>query len=166
MVHRREMCSAQQADDVDRITCMGKRKSSLGESQGTRLQDLPSSQRAVHNAFLIPRTLSTALTSLQPISGMPSITVVGGGISGLSAAFHLARRFPAGTGARITLVEKAQRLGGWIRAERVSVDDGHGRKAEILLESGPRTLRPNSKAILELVSPSNLRFGFRHTFLF
>ena len=166
MVHRREMCSAQQADDVDRITCMGKRKSSLGESQGTRPQDLPSSQRAVHNAFLVPRTLSTVLTSLQPISGMPSITVVGGGISGLSAAFHLARRFPAATGARITLVEKAQRLGGWVRAERVRVADGHGRKAEILLESGPRTLRPNSKAILELVSPSNLCFGFRRTFLF
>ena len=160
------MRSAREADDVDPITCMGKRKSSLGEPQRTRPQDLLSSLRAVHNAFLTPRPLSTALTSLQPISGMPSITVVGGGISGLSATFHLARRFPAATGARITLVEKSQRLGGWIRAERVCLDDGHGRKAEILLESGPRTLRPNSKAILELVSPSNLCFGFRRTFLF
>lgn len=30
--------------------------------------------------------------------------------------------------------------------------DKHGHEAEILLESGPRTLRPASKAVLEIVS--------------
>ncbi|KAI0355823.1 Protoporphyrinogen oxidase [Trametes cingulata] len=80
-----------------------------------------------------------------------SVTIVGGGLSGLSAAFHLSRRFPAHTGTRITLVEKASRLGGWVRSERVRVKDQYGRQAEVLLESGPRTLRPASKAILELI---------------
>lgn len=83
-----------------------------------------------------------------------SITVLGGGISGLSAAFHLCRRFPPRSGTRITLVEGAPRLGGWVRSERVRVSDNKRRQADILLESGPRTLRPNSKAILELVSVS------------
>lgn len=36
-------------------------------------------------------------------------------------------------------------------SERVQVQDGKGNEAEMLLERGPRTLRPNSKAVLELV---------------
>ncbi|KAI0758413.1 Protoporphyrinogen oxidase [Trametes elegans] len=80
-----------------------------------------------------------------------SVTVIGGGLSGLSTAFHLARRFPASSGTRITLLEQSSRLGGWVKSERVRVKDRHGHQAGILLESGPRTLRPASKAILELV---------------
>lgn len=80
-----------------------------------------------------------------------SVTVIGGGLSGLSTAFHLARRFPAHSGTRITLLEQSNRLGGWVKSERVRVKDRHGHQADILLESGPRTLRPASKAILELV---------------
>ena len=78
-----------------------------------------------------------------------TIAVVGGGISGLSSAFHLSRRFPQ---ANIVLLEKSNRDGGWIRSRRVEVKDSNGNKADILLEAGPRTLRPNSKSILELVS--------------
>lgn len=37
-------------------------------------------------------------------------------------------------------------------SERRRVQDAAGNQAEMLLESGPRTLRPNSMAILELVS--------------
>ncbi|OJT13712.1 Protoporphyrinogen oxidase [Trametes pubescens] len=85
-----------------------------------------------------------------------SFTVLGGGLSGLSAAFHLSRRFPARTGTRITIVEKSSRLGGWVQSERVRVKDKHGHEAEILLESGPRTLRPASKAILEIIHLLNL----------
>ncbi|EIW54827.1 Protoporphyrinogen oxidase [Trametes versicolor FP-101664 SS1] len=85
-----------------------------------------------------------------------SFTVLGGGLSGLSAAFHLSRRFPARTGTRITLLEKSSRLGGWVQSERVRVKDKHGHEAEILLESGPRTLRPASKAVLEIIHLLNL----------
>ncbi|KAI0739226.1 Protoporphyrinogen oxidase [Daedaleopsis nitida] len=88
---------------------------------------------------------------------MPStVTVVGGGISGLSAALHLSRRFPPRSGTRIILVDHASRLGGWVRSERVRVRDLGGLEADVLLESGPRTLRPTSKAILELVHLLNL----------
>ncbi|KAI0331730.1 Protoporphyrinogen oxidase [Cubamyces sp. BRFM 1775] len=85
-----------------------------------------------------------------------AVTILGGGLSGLSAAFHLSRRFPAQTGVRITLVEKAQRLGGWVQSERVRVKCDQGHQADVLLESGPRTLRPASKAILELIHLLNL----------
>ncbi|KAI0641321.1 Protoporphyrinogen oxidase [Trametes meyenii] len=85
-----------------------------------------------------------------------SITIIGGGLSGLSTAFHLSRRFPPHTGARIALVEKSQRLGGWVKSERVRAKDGYGHEADVLLESGPRTLRPASKAILELINLLNL----------
>lgn len=80
-----------------------------------------------------------------------SIAVVGGGITGLSSAFHLSRRFPQ---AQIRVFEKLRREGGWIRSQRVDVQGYNGEKASVLLESGPRTLRPNSGAVLELVRTS------------
>ena len=82
-----------------------------------------------------------------------SIAVLGGGITGLSAAFNLSRRFPQ---AQITLFEKSLRLGSWLDSRRVEVKDGEGNKADMLLEAGPRTLRPNSGAVLELVSSCGL----------
>ena len=76
------------------------------------------------------------------------VVVIGGGITGLSAAFYLARKHPT---VQITLVEKSTRFGGWVRSERVEVCDSHGNRARVLLEAGPRTIRPNAKSILELV---------------
>ena len=76
------------------------------------------------------------------------VVILGGGITGLSAAFHLACKQP---NVQITLVEKSARFGGWIRSERVEVHDADGNRGNVLLEAGPRTIRPNSKSILELV---------------
>jgi phytoene dehydrogenase-like protein len=76
------------------------------------------------------------------------VVVLGGGITGLSAAFYLARKHPT---VQITLVEKSTRFGGWVRSERVQVCDSHGNRARVLLEAGPRTIRPNAKSVLELV---------------
>lgn len=73
------------------------------------------------------------------------IAVLGGGLTGLSTAFHLSRRLPA---SRISLIEKSKELGGWVKSTRVELP-GQG---SVLLEAGPRTLRPNAPAILELVS--------------
>jgi len=73
------------------------------------------------------------------------IAVLGGGLTGLSTVFHLSRRFPT---SQITLVEKEQTLGGWVRSERVEIPEA---EASVLLEGGPRTLRPNAKSVLELV---------------
>ena len=79
-----------------------------------------------------------------------TITILGGGLTGLSSAFHLSRRFPT---AQITLLERQARLGGWVRSERVELPTG----GSILLEAGPRTLRPNGKSALELVSLSTAK---------
>ncbi|THH03061.1 hypothetical protein EW145_g6562 [Phellinidium pouzarii] len=83
-----------------------------------------------------------------------SIAIIGGGIAGLSSAFYLSRRFPQ---AAITLFEKSSREGGWINSRRVDVKDGHGNRAQMLLEAGPRTLRSNSGAVLELINLLDLR---------
>ncbi|PPQ97630.1 hypothetical protein CVT26_002537 [Gymnopilus dilepis] len=73
------------------------------------------------------------------------IAVLGGGLTGLSSAFHLSRKFPE---TNIVLLERQRRLGGWVRSERVDLPQVG---ASVLLEAGPRTLRPNSKAVLELI---------------
>jgi oxygen-dependent protoporphyrinogen oxidase len=74
------------------------------------------------------------------------IAILGGGISGLSAAYYLLERHPA---ARITLFEKSGRVGGWIGTERVG---------GVVFEQGPRTF-PVSRAgrLLELIDKLKLR---------
>jgi oxygen-dependent protoporphyrinogen oxidase len=77
-----------------------------------------------------------------------SIAILGGGLTGLSAAFHLSRRFPA---AHITLLNKDIQFGGWVHSSRAKLTLKDGRETSVLLEAGPRTLKPNSKSVLELV---------------
>lgn len=62
---------------------------------------------------------------------MPSTAILGGGISGLSAAFYLSKT----SNQSIKLFEKSKRLGGWIQTENV-VQQG------FRFENGPRTIRP------------------------
>ncbi|KAI9222368.1 hypothetical protein BC828DRAFT_404095 [Blastocladiella britannica] len=70
------------------------------------------------------------------------LAVLGGGITGISAALHA--RHLLGPTARITLIDRAPRLGGWIKSERVSVPPASSPSSpsSVLLECGPRTLRP------------------------
>ena len=63
------------------------------------------------------------------------IAVIGGGITGLTTAFDIARTIPD---AKITLFESSHRLGGWIDSEIVQVEGG-----EVVFEWGPRSLRPS-----------------------
>ena len=76
------------------------------------------------------------------------VAVLGGGLTGLSAAYHLARRYP---NVSVTVYEKTSRFGGWVKSERVDVEDEMGNKASVVLEAAPRTLRPNAQSVLELV---------------
>jgi oxygen-dependent protoporphyrinogen oxidase len=72
--------------------------------------------------------------------------VIGGGITGLTAAFRLAQD-PNCT--KVTLYEKSSRLGGWLQSETVDVDGG-----QVVFEYGPRTLRtgiPSCLTMLDLV---------------
>lgn len=69
-------------------------------------------------------------------AGSGSVVVVGGGISGLAAAYEAAR-----TGARVLLVEAGDRLGGKIRTEHV---DG------FVVEAGPDSFISYRPAATEL----------------
>ena len=69
---------------------------------------------------------------------MRKFIVVGGGISGLSTAFHLFKRFPKST---VTLLEKNSVLGGTIKTTKV--------KDSYYCEEGPRSIR-NSKYSVQL----------------
>uniref|UniRef100_A0A8C3WTQ5 Protoporphyrinogen oxidase n=1 Tax=Catagonus wagneri TaxID=51154 RepID=A0A8C3WTQ5_9CETA len=60
-----------------------------------------------------------------------TVVVLGGGISGLAASYHLSR---APSPPKVVLVEGSERLGGWIRSARGP--DG------AIFELGPRGIRP------------------------
>lgn len=60
-----------------------------------------------------------------------TVMVLGGGISGLAASYHLIR---GPSPPKVILVEGGKRLGGWIRSVRGS--DG------AIFELGPRGIRP------------------------
>ncbi|KAG9124363.1 oxygen-dependent protoporphyrinogen oxidase [Ceratobasidium sp. 392] len=79
-----------------------------------------------------------------------TIGILGGGISGLSAAFHLSRRLGSNSNARIVILEKTKRLGGWIKTENTTIHAG-GKPHSLVLEAGPRSLRPRSLEMLELI---------------
>ncbi|KAJ2228701.1 oxygen-dependent protoporphyrinogen oxidase [Coemansia sp. RSA 1722] len=83
-----------------------------------------------------------------------AITVLGGGITGLTTAWYLAQRLPQTVGVR--LVEGSSRLGGWVRTDRRQAGG-----VSFIAEKGPRTLRTgNSRealAVLELVDDLDMR---------
>ncbi|XP_053560461.1 protoporphyrinogen oxidase [Bombina bombina] len=60
-----------------------------------------------------------------------TVVVAGGGISGLSACYHLAKD---GGLSKVILVEGSSRLGGWMHSTRT--EDG------AIFEHGPRAIRP------------------------
>src|SRR6266545_1165861 len=62
---------------------------------------------------------------------MSQIVIVGGGISGLSAAYYARKRLPE---SKITVFESDSRWGGKIRTDRVKFEDG-----TFIIEGGPDT---------------------------
>ena len=73
------------------------------------------------------------------------ILILGGGISGLTAAWAYRKKYPD---AKITLLEKERRLGGWIQT---SLTGG------CLFEQGPRTFSTSRcKRLLELIREMGL----------
>ncbi|MDE3055924.1 MAG: protoporphyrinogen oxidase [Verrucomicrobiota bacterium] len=76
---------------------------------------------------------------------IPSFLILGGGISGLSAAWFLRKRYPD---AKITLLEKESQLGGKI---------GSCRHSDFFFEKGPRTFSAaRSKHLLALIREMDL----------
>ena len=114
----------------------------------------------------------SALTCLSPLSGSSKtlrravrqysskpyrhITILGEGLTGLYAAYRLS----SSPGIKVTLLDSASRVGGWVdsRNRPVSFTDEHGDliEGEVTLESGPRSIRPRASrgaaVMLKLVS--------------
>lgn len=89
---------------------------------------------------------------------MKHVVVIGGGISGLTAAYRLHR-----AGARVTLLEASDHLGGVI---------GSVREGDCLLETGPDCWASNKPAAMELANELGLgdqiigtRPGTRRSFI-
>ncbi|GKT42366.1 protoporphyrinogen oxidase [Colletotrichum spaethianum] len=70
------------------------------------------------------------------------VAIIGGGITGLTAAHYLAKLLPETS--NITVYEAANRLGGWIHTQEVEVEV-NGQKNIVRFERGPRTLRGMGK---------------------
>ncbi|MBI2820393.1 MAG: protoporphyrinogen oxidase [Acidobacteria bacterium] len=86
---------------------------------------------------------------MTPVSkDSPSIVIVGGGISGLAAAYFLEKQAEQATvDVSIRLLEGDRRLGGVIRTERCG---------EFLLEAGPDSFLALKPAAIELCRELNL----------
>ncbi|KAB0790620.1 hypothetical protein PPYR_05285 [Photinus pyralis] len=79
--------------------------------------------------------------------------ILGGGLSGLSAAYYLRRKFPL---QEITLLEGSSRTSGWIKSTKYD---------DFIFEQGPRTIRPQGvkgintlKLIEELGLEDDIKF--------
>ncbi|RNA38960.1 protoporphyrinogen oxidase [Brachionus plicatilis] len=73
------------------------------------------------------------------------IAVIGGGISGLSAAYYL-KKFSLPI-SEIVLYEASNRFGGWIDSKKASIN-----QETVFLEKGPRTLRLATGELKEINS--------------
>ncbi|KAK0551259.1 hypothetical protein OC845_002269 [Tilletia horrida] len=88
------------------------------------------------------RALSTKVST-----EVSTIAVLGAGISGLTSALTLARNLPKDK-YKIVLVEKADRIGGWVQSEVVPIRDSQAevksdsKERVAVLEGGPRSIRP------------------------
>ncbi len=77
---------------------------------------------------------------LYSTAGPPQdIAVLGGGLTGLTTAYYLAKYLPA---AHITLFEGSSRLGGWIDTEKANAAESLS--GQTLFERGARTITPPS----------------------
>lgn len=70
------------------------------------------------------------------------VAVLGGGITGLAAAYFIRQQLPH---AKVTLYEGNETLGGWLKSIRLPTANG-----SILFEAGPRSLRPQQNGALAI----------------
>src|SRR5207248_4785973 len=92
--------------------------------------------------LIIPSPLPVSGSTRAP-SDVSSVAIIGGGITGLVAAFYLRRK-----GIPVTVYEASGHVGGVIRSLR---QDGY------LAEFGPNTILETSPKITELVEDAGLK---------
>ncbi|KAI0898654.1 Protoporphyrinogen oxidase [Annulohypoxylon nitens] len=118
-----------------------RRLSSLAAWTTTRNQLIGCQSTSIRTEKL-PRTQAKTFATTGAKNGQREIAVLGGGITGLTAAHYLARN---AKNAHITLYEGSSRLGGWIHGEILHV--GSGKNDKVLFQRGPRMLRPYSNSV-------------------
>ncbi|KAI1438009.1 Protoporphyrinogen oxidase [Xylaria sp. CBS 124048] len=107
---------------------------------------LPSIRQIRHRALGTSSSYATSKSRRQSYSKLRTpdddkqrqIAVIGGGITGLTAAHYLARY---AKNAKITIYEASDRPGGWVKGDRVVVEDELGQQGHVLFQHGPRVLR-------------------------
>jgi oxygen-dependent protoporphyrinogen oxidase len=72
-----------------------------------------------------------------------SIAVLGGGLTGLTTAWHLTRALPD---AKITIYDKKARMGGWIDTAKVTAKTPDGTEGTVYFEHAARMIKPQSAA--------------------
>ncbi|KAI0433587.1 hypothetical protein F5Y09DRAFT_328819 [Xylaria sp. FL1042] len=97
-----------------------------------------ASSEAVHDGP--KQQYATSATGPDPTKPR-EIAVLGAGITGLTAAHYLSRYT---RNANITIYEASDGPGGWIKANRVEVEDAEGQRGHVLFQNGPRMLRSGS----------------------
>ncbi|KAI1082960.1 Protoporphyrinogen oxidase [Whalleya microplaca] len=91
------------------------------------------------------------------------IAVLGGGITGLTTAFYLARY---AENAHITLYEASSSLGGWINGKQEKVADGED--GRVLFQRGARMLRSSNSSmyddlvLYDVIASLNIEDKIRH----
>jgi len=122
----------------------------------------PSMNRPTRSAAVCFRSSSTAGRALAGGLRRYStqldrhITILGEGLTGLYAAYRLS----SSPGIKVTLLDSASRVGGWVDSRNRPVkfidDKGELVQGEVTLESGPRSIRPRASrgapGMLRLVS--------------
>ncbi|KAI0102953.1 hypothetical protein GGR51DRAFT_550215 [Nemania sp. FL0031] len=143
-------------------TCL---QPSIGRGASCRSSD--TAFRARGRPYATRRPNHTDSTDSTNSNTKPrEIAVLGAGITGLTAAHYLARY--AGN-ARITIYEASDRAGGWIRADRVLVEDDRGQLGHVMFQSGPRMLRSSRSSmkyddlvLFDVLASLNLHEKIRH----
>ena len=79
---------------------------------------------------------------------MKSVAILGGGVSGLSTAFHLIKHSKnIGLSVpKIKIFESQNRFGGWMKSVRC------GQNSEDYFDLGPRTITTNTYAATNVIS--------------
>lgn len=108
----------------------------------------PAENKAVPDLF---QPSNMAVTGVGQISlSSRKFAILGGGISGLAAAYHLLDKVK--DPSNITVLESSERVGGWMQS--CSTENG------AVFELGPRSIRPAGnagRATLKIVSRIHVR---------
>ena len=110
--------------------------------------DLSRCSRLHHDA-LRATAVPSRVHAVQRLSRFASsssqsrhVTILGAGLTGLYTAYRLS----SSPDIRVTLLETASRVGGWVdsRNHHVKFKNAEGEliEGEVTLESGPRSIRP------------------------